>query len=94
MAIDIEVWGKRGEAFAQHVTTKSPIFVEGKLMFDQWKAEDGASRSKMYLRVDDWQFLGAAARGSESERDHDQGGSSPQRSANWDDGRRQTAGAR
>ena len=59
VAIDVEIWGKRGTAFAEHVTTKTPVFVEGKLQLDQWQAEDGSPRSRLLVRVDDWQFLAA-----------------------------------
>ena len=59
VAVDVEIWGKRGTAFAEHITTKTPVFVEGKLQLDQWQAEDGSPRSRLLVRVDDWQFLAA-----------------------------------
>ena len=56
VAIDLDIWGKRGEAFAQHVTSKTPVFVEGKLQLDQWEHE-GKPQSCLLIRVEDWQFL-------------------------------------
>ena len=58
VAIDLDIWGKRGEAFAQHVTSKVPVCVEGKLQLDQWE-KDGKPQSRLLIRVDDWQFLSA-----------------------------------
>ena len=55
-AIDIEIWGRRGKAFARHVTTKTPVYIEGRLQLDQWESE-GKRRSKLFVRVSDWQFL-------------------------------------
>ena len=62
-AIDVEIWGKRGEAFAKHINPKVPVFVEGMLMLDQWEYE-GNPRSRLFIRVNDWQFLAAPAEDS------------------------------
>lgn len=56
VAIDLEIWGKRGESFASFATSKSPIHVEGRLQMDQWE-QNGQSRSRLLVRVDEWQFL-------------------------------------
>ena len=64
VAVDIEVWGKRGEAFADYVSPKVPVCVEGKLQLDQWE-QDGAKRSRLVVRVEDWQFLMAKQDGGE-----------------------------
>ena len=64
VAIDLEIWGKRGEAFARHITTKTPVHIEGRLQLDQWQA-DGETRSRLLIRVDDWQFIAPKAQGDE-----------------------------
>ncbi len=58
VAVDLDIWGKRGEAFAKHVTSKIPVCVEGKLQLDQWEHE-GQMHSRLLIRVTDWQFLSA-----------------------------------
>ena len=58
VAVDLDIWGKRGEAFAKHITTKTPVYIEGGLQLDQWE-QDGEKRSRLLVRVDDWQFLTA-----------------------------------
>ena len=45
-----------GEAFAEHITTKTPVYIEGRLQLDQWE-QDGEPRSRLLIRVEDWQFL-------------------------------------
>ena len=62
VAIDLEIWGKRGEAFARFVTSKVPVFIEGKLQLDQWEHE-GKPQSRILVRVEDWQFLMPKAQG-------------------------------
>ena len=66
VAVDVEVWGKRGEAFAEYVNPKVPVCVEGKLQLDQWE-QDGAKRSRLVVRVEDWQFLMAKTGGEEAD---------------------------
>lgn len=56
-AIDLEIWGRRGKAFAEHVTSKTPVYIEGRLQLDQWETEGGERRHKLLVRVTDWQFL-------------------------------------
>ena len=66
VAVDLDIWGKRGEAFAEHITSKVPVFIEGKLQLDQWE-QDGEKRSRLLVRVDDWQFLAAKSAGDAGE---------------------------
>ena len=67
VAVDLDIWGKRGEAFAEHITTKTPVYVEGRLQLDQWE-QDGEPRSRLLIRVEDWQFLAAKADGDASSK--------------------------
>ncbi len=55
-AVEIEIWGKRGEAFAEHVTPKKPIFIEGSLQLAEWE-KDGERLFRHFIRVTEWQFL-------------------------------------
>lgn len=69
VAVDLDVWGKRGEAFAKHINPKVPVYVEGRLQLDQWEHE-GTPRSRLLVRVLDWQFIGApVANGSDGTND-------------------------
>ena len=55
-AIEIEIWGKRGVAFEQHVTPKTPVLIEGTLQLAEWEKE-GERFFKNFVRVTNWQFL-------------------------------------
>jgi len=55
--IDCEIFGNRAEAFAKYLGKGSPVFVEGKLRFEQWE-KDGQKRSKIKVVVDNFEFVG------------------------------------
>jgi single-strand DNA-binding protein len=38
-----------------------PLFVEGRLTFDSWTAQDGTKRSKHRVTVENFQFIGGAS---------------------------------
>ena len=58
------IFGKRGEAFAQHHSKGKPAFIEGSLRLDTWQdKETGGKRSKLYVVGDNWEFVGGG-RGS------------------------------
>ena len=69
--VDITAWGKQAETLAKYVTKGRQLFVEGRLTFDQWEAQDGQKRSKLKVTLEGFQFLdsgrggpGGAAGGS------------------------------
>ncbi len=55
-AVEIQIWGKSGEAFAEHVTSKKPVYIEGSLQLAEWE-KDGERLFHHYIRVNHWQFL-------------------------------------
>ncbi len=55
--VDINLWGKRGEAVAQYLTKGKQLFVEGRLQYDQWET-DGQKRSKLRVVAENIEFLG------------------------------------
>ena len=58
--VDIEAWGKQGETIAKYVTKGRPLFVEGRLRFDQWEDKTTQQkRSKLKIVLESFQFLGA-----------------------------------
>lgn len=57
--VDIEAWGKQGETIAKYCTKGRPLFVEGRLRFDQWEDKaSGQKRSKLKVVLENFQFLG------------------------------------
>lgn len=60
--VDIEVWARQAETCAEYLYKGSPVFVEGRLKLDQWENQQGEKRSKLRVRADRVQFLGAPRR--------------------------------
>ncbi len=55
--IDFTIFGKSGEIFNQYARKGSKVMLEGRLDFQQWKAQDGTNRSRHILKVDTFKFL-------------------------------------
>ena len=71
--VDCEAWGRTAETMAQYLSKGRPVFIEGRLQFDQWDDRDtGQKRSKLKVRVDSFQFVDSGGGGQ-------QGGGSPSR---------------
>lgn len=64
--VDVEVWSRQAETCAEYLYKGSPVFVEGRLKLDQWTSPQGEKRSKLRVRADRVQFLGAPKRGAEA----------------------------
>lgn len=60
--VDIVVWGRQAEACGEYLKKGSPALVEGRLQFDQWESAQGEKRSKLRVRAERVQFLGAPRR--------------------------------
>ena len=57
--VDIEAWGRQGETIAKFVTKGNPLFVEGRIKFDQWEDKNTKEkRSRMKVVLEQFQFLG------------------------------------
>lgn len=44
--IDVEVWGAQADSSAKYLQKGKPVLVEGRLKFDTWKDQEGATKSK------------------------------------------------
>lgn len=74
--VDVVVWGRQAETCKEYLTKGSPIFVEGRLQLDQWESSDGGKKSKLRVRAERVQFLGA--RGGSGGGGQRSGGHAPQ----------------
>ena len=70
--IDVTLSGGTAEAAAQYVHKGSQVAVQGRLDFQEWKADDGTARSKHAIIADRFQFLGS--KGDASADPGDRGG--------------------
>jgi single-strand DNA-binding protein len=63
--VDIEAWGKQGETISKYCTKGRPLFVEGRLRFDQWEDKtSGQKRSKLKVVLENFQFIGGRGDGA------------------------------
>jgi len=57
MFLDINSMGKQGSILKQYTSKGSKVFIQGRLVFQQWKAQDGTNRSRHILSVTEFKFL-------------------------------------
>jgi len=80
--VDCQTYGRQAETINKYLTKGSPVFVEGRLTFDSWTAQDGTKRSKHRVMVENFQFLpsgsgrGAEGGGGNYDRSDSSGGGS------------------
>ncbi len=62
--LDFNVFGKAAEVLNQYVKKGSKVMLEGRLVLESWTAQDGTSRNRHSLRVEEFKFLDS--KGNES----------------------------
>ncbi len=55
--VDCESFGRSAEVMNQYLRKGRPLFIEGRLRFDQWQDRDGQNRSKLKVVVENFQFV-------------------------------------
>lgn len=55
--VDLVIWGKTGEMFAEYHTKGSKALVDGKLIAEEWE-KDGQKRRTTKVQVAAWHFVG------------------------------------
>jgi single-strand DNA-binding protein len=61
--VDCRMFGKRAEVINKYCKKGNPLFIEGRLTFDSWEAQDGSKRSKLRVTVENFQFMGGGGGG-------------------------------
>jgi single-strand DNA-binding protein len=57
--VDCSAFGRTGEVINQYFQKGKPIFIEGRLKYDQWEdKQGGGKRSKMSVVVERFEFVG------------------------------------
>lgn len=57
--LDFTIFGRVAEVANQYLKKGSRVLLEGRLVFEQWKAQDGSNRSKHSLLVENLKMLDA-----------------------------------
>ena len=60
--VDISIFGRRAEVVGEYFSKGNPIFIEGRLQFNQWETKDGQKRSTLRVVADNFQFIGVSAK--------------------------------
>src|SRR4030042_290768 len=55
--VDCRAFGKTAENINKYCKKVNPLFIEGRLTFDQWTTQEGQKRSKHRITVMSFQFL-------------------------------------
>jgi single-strand DNA-binding protein len=84
--IDLRAFGKQAEVLNQYMKKGRQLYVEGRLTYETWQAQDGSKRSRHRIIVENFQFLG-------DRRDGEGGGDAGGGGRPWQ-GRSGSAGAR
>ena len=61
--VDLTAWGRQAEIINQYTSKGSPLFVEGRLEFSTWEAQEGGKRSKLAVVVENFQLMGGRSGG-------------------------------
>jgi single-strand DNA-binding protein len=57
--VDCTSFGKQAEVINQYFTKGKPIFIEGRLKYDQWEdKQGGGKRHKLTVVIENFQFVG------------------------------------
>jgi single-strand DNA-binding protein len=66
--VDCRAFGRMAENINKFFSKGKPIFLEGRLTYDSWTAQDGTKKSRLRITVENFQFLpgtgGGAGAGS------------------------------
>lgn len=67
--VDCRAFGRSAENINKYMTKGRPLFVEGRLTFNSWTAQDGTKRSKHRITVENFQFLRGPAGADRTKQD-------------------------
>ncbi|MFH1371152.1 MAG: single-stranded DNA-binding protein [Planctomycetota bacterium] len=59
--VDCRAFGRLAENINKYMRKGRPLFVEGRLTYETWTAQDGTKKSRHRVHVDTFQFIGAPA---------------------------------
>ena len=80
MFIDLTFFGRTAEIANQYLRKGSKVLVDGRLVFQQWTAQDGSKRSKHAITVENLQMLDSKADSMKPNNDNGYGSQPTQNS--------------
>lgn len=64
--VDVDAFGRQAEIISKYMTKGRPILVEGRLKLDSWETQQGEKRSKLFVVLERFQFMGGREDSAES----------------------------
>ena len=62
--VDVTLWGKVAEIVSEHTKKGDPIYIEGRLLLDQWEDKNtGQNRSRLKVIGEKFEFLAPKPKG-------------------------------
>jgi single-strand DNA-binding protein len=83
--VDCRAFGRTAENLNKYMSKGRPLFVEGRLTFDSWTAQDGTKRSKHRVTIENFQFLPGTSGPGARQTDQNAGDTTGQVEQNADD---------
>ncbi len=73
--VNVTVWAKQAETCGQYLKRGRPVFIEGRLKFDEWE-KDGQKFNRLSVVAERVQFLGdgGSRGGQQADQDREAGG--------------------
>ena len=65
--LEFTIFGRIGEVANQYLKKGSKVLLEGRLILEQWTAQDGSTRSRHSLRVDEMKMLDSKSQSDNQE---------------------------
>ena len=67
--VDCQAFSGTAENLNKYLHKGDPLFIEGRLVFDSWTAQDGSKRSKHKITVESFNFVGSRSVSSEPQKE-------------------------
>jgi single-strand DNA-binding protein len=76
--VDCTAFARQAENINKYLSKGRLIFLEGRLTYDSWTAQDGTKRSRLKVTVENFQFLPGAGGGGPDRAQQGAGGGPPE----------------
>lgn len=76
--VDISIFGRKAEVIGEYFSKGNPIFIEGRLQYNQWETKDGQKRNALRVVADSFEFIGGSTKRPEGANISAKGGKSPE----------------
>ena len=68
--LEFTIFGKLGEIAHQYLRKGSKVMLEGRLVYEQWTAQDGSNRNRHSMQVSEMKMLDSKSNNSIEQLDH------------------------